>query len=175
MNAHVFVDESKSRGYLLAAAIVPPQDLARMRKLLGALRLPRQRRIHFTGESDARRKMILRSLTDAGVQVTIYDASSYVQVKDARDAAMTRLVDDAAKIGASMLLIEREDGTLRSDCAIIRARTERAGCRDSLRFAHVRAYEECLLAIPDAVAWSWAKGGHWRQRAQLLVAQAVNV
>jgi hypothetical protein len=32
MSAHVFVDESKSRGYLLAAAIVPEDDVARSGK-----------------------------------------------------------------------------------------------------------------------------------------------
>jgi hypothetical protein len=33
----------------------------------------------------------------------------------------------------------------------------------------MRAYEESLLAIPDAIAWSWAKGGHWRARVSEIV------
>lgn len=175
MNAHVFVDESKARGLLLAAAVVPAQELASLRRLIDSLRLPGQRRIHFTAESDPRRKIILAALQDAHTQVTIYDATSYKSVKNARDAALTRLVDDAAKIGAQMLVIERDDQSEASDKMIIRSRTQVAGCGDTLRYTHKRAYEECLLAIPDAAAWSWAKGGHWRRRVDGIVVEVVRL
>jgi hypothetical protein len=55
MTAHVFVDESKARGFLLVAALVLPGDLAQARKQVGALRLPGQRRVHFATESASRR------------------------------------------------------------------------------------------------------------------------
>jgi hypothetical protein len=160
LSAHVFVDESKFRGYLLAAAIVPAADLTRLRKLVESLRMPRQRRIHFTTESDSRRKLILSRLAEAGTHAEIYDASGYARFQQARDAAMTCLVDDAAKAGTAMLVIECDDQAVSSDRAIIRARAERAGCLDTFRYAHKRAHEECLLAIPDAMAW--AKGGKGR-------------
>jgi len=175
MNAHVFVDESKSRGLLLAAALVPPDELARLRKLVDGLRLPRQRRIHFTAESDARRKIILTALADAHVQAIVYDASAHKDVKKARDTALSRLVDDVAKMGAQMLVIERDDQSEASDRAIIRERAGQAGCRDRLRYVHKRSHEECLLSIPDAVAWSWAKAGHWRMRTDRIVSEVVRV
>jgi hypothetical protein len=137
--------------------------------------MPRQRRIHFTAESDSRRKIILAALHDAHAQAIIYDATAYRSVKSARDAALTRLVDDAAKIGAQMLVIERDDQSEASDKVIIRGRTQIAGCSDTLRYTHKRAYEEPLLAIPDAVAWSWAKSGHWRQRVTGIVAEVVRL
>ena len=28
----------------------------------------------------------------------------------------------------------------------------------------MRANDELLLCLPDAIAWCWAKGGHWRTR-----------
>lgn len=171
MNAHVFVDESKADGLLLAAAVVPAQEVANLRKLIDSLRMPRQRRIHFTAESDARRKVILAALRRARVQVTIYDATSIKNVKSARDAALARLVDDAAKIGAQMLVFERDDPSEASDKMIIRSRLQIAGCGDTLRYAHKRAHAEFLLAIPNAVAWSWAKGSHWRQRVHDVVTE----
>jgi hypothetical protein len=175
MHPHVFVDESKARRYYLAAAVVPMDKLDQLRKLVGALRLPGQRRIHFTTEGDPRRKTILSVMAAAGACVTIYDASCYTDVKDARDAAMTQLVDDAAKMGARKLVIELDTNVVTSDRKIIRDRAERAGCLDTLIYEHRRAREECLLAIPDAVAWAWAKGGNWRQRAKPLVSAAVKV
>ncbi|GGR66143.1 hypothetical protein GCM10010169_07020 [Micromonospora fulviviridis] len=46
---------------------------------------------------------------------------------------------------------------------------------DSLRCEHLRAYEECLLAIPDALAWCWARGGPWRSAVRGLVTEVREV
>jgi hypothetical protein len=35
-----------------------------------------------------------------------------------------------------------------------------------LRYEHQRASAEQLLAIPDAIAWCWVKGGHWRRQIE---------
>jgi len=43
------------------------------------------------------------------------------------------------------------------------------GCRDRLRYDHLRASAEQLLAVPDAVAWCWACGGEWRRRGDPVV------
>jgi len=176
MKAHAFADESKNHGFVLAAAIVKPCDLVQLRRQIGALRLPRQRRIHFTAESDTRRKTILSVMAaTAGRIVYIYDASAIHDIKAARDAAMTLLVDDLAKLGAELLVIEQDDQAVASDKKIIKERIERAGCQDTFRYQHRRAHEECLLAIPDAVAWAWPKGGRWRQRTSGLVAYSTEV
>jgi hypothetical protein len=177
MKPQAFVDESKYRhGYLLAAAVIMSSDVAKVRKPVGALRLPGQRRIHFTAERDTRRKTILSVMEAvAPHSVTIYDASSYRNPKVARDAAMGALVDDLAKLGAERLIIEQDDQAVASDRRIIRERAERAGCQDMLRYQHQRAYEEPLLAIPDAVAWAWAKGRPWRLLASGLVSHVTTV
>jgi hypothetical protein len=47
--------------------------------------------------------------------------------------------------------------------------TRAAGCRDTLRYEHRRAASELALAIPDAIAWCWAKGGNWRRRIEPIV------
>lgn len=176
MQPHVFVDESKARHYLLAAAVVPADKLDQVRKLVGALRLPGQRRIHFTTEGDTRRKTILSVMASAAEAcVTVYDASAISDVKQARDKAMAQLVDDAAKMGARRLVIERDTNVVESDKKIIRERAERAGCLDTLIYEHRRAHEECLLSIPDAVAWAWAKRGPWRERAKPLVSSVIRI
>jgi hypothetical protein len=176
MSAHIFVDESKHRGFLLAAAVVAPGELAGLRRQVSALRLSRQRRLHFTSESDARRKMILAAMIEAaGRCVAVYQVTGHHRDRDARDIAMARLVDDAAKIGAARLVIESDEPAVASDRRIIRDRAALAGCLDTLAYEHRRPFEECLLAIPDAAAWCWAKGGDWRRRAGPLVSQVVAV
>jgi hypothetical protein len=74
-----------------------------------------------------------------------------------------------------MLVIERDDQSEASDRLIIRERAGAAGCLDRMRYVHKRSHEECLLSIPDAVAWSWAKAGHWRERVSRIVTETIRV
>jgi hypothetical protein len=53
--------------------------------------------------------------------------------------------------------------------------TRAAGCRETLRYEHRRAASEMLLAVPDAVAWCWAKGGDWRRRIEPVVTDVRDV
>jgi len=172
---HIFGDESKARGFVLAAAIVQPCDLGRLRSEVGALRLPRQRRLHFANESDGRRKAIIKHFGAAGISAVIYDGSRYQDGKAARDAVIGQLADDAAAMAAACLILELDDSVAANDRAIIRERLLKAGRHNSLRYEHRRAHEECLLAIPDAVAWCWVKGGHWRRFADAIVTDVVRL
>jgi hypothetical protein len=52
--------------------------------------MARQRRIHFTKESDARRKQILDALGELALEVTIYDGSAHRAVGSARRAIYPR-------------------------------------------------------------------------------------
>jgi hypothetical protein len=71
---HVFVDGTKSRDYVMAAAAVLPGDLVAARKQLRGLLLPRQERIQFKGEKDSRRRQLMAEMCQLDVQVTLYVA-----------------------------------------------------------------------------------------------------
>ncbi len=60
-------------------------------------------------------------------------------------------------------MIEQDDSLLDWDRRQLYALAREAPL---LRYEHRRASAEQLLAIPDAIAWCWAKGGHWRRRIQ---------
>jgi len=51
---HVFLDETKRHGYVVAAAAVQPGDLAPLRSVVRGLVLPGQRRVHMKDERDSR-------------------------------------------------------------------------------------------------------------------------
>ncbi|MFI7519060.1 hypothetical protein OG994_22940 [Micromonospora globbae] len=169
MSAHVFVDETKERGLLIAAAVVPTPNLAPARKVIRGLVLPNQRRIHFHKERDDRRRQIVDAINGIGVQAVILDASDRSNMKAARDACLIELVSYAAKINAARLVIERDESTLRADRRLLFDEVQRAGLSGTLRYDHLRAHEECLLAIPDALAWCWAKRGRWRAAVHRMV------
>jgi hypothetical protein len=56
---HAYADESARRRYLIAAVLIDTSDLDPTRKVLRALRKPGQRRVHFSKESDPRRRLIV--------------------------------------------------------------------------------------------------------------------
>jgi hypothetical protein len=173
MHEHVFADENKAKGFVLVAVAVMPVDLAALRAQVNGFRLRGQRRLHFSHESDRRRKAIIGSLASADIQARVYDAAQYRDEKFARDLAIAQLADDAAAIGAARLVLEVDDSVVRNDRLIIRNRLLKAGCADSVRYEHRRAAEECLLALPDAIAWCWVKGSIWRKRAEPLIRDVV--
>lgn len=74
------------------------------------------------------------------------------------------MITYAHSADATRLVLEQDDSLLAWDARRLWEITGQVGCRDTLRYSHARASEELLLAVPDAVAWCWAKGGHWRDR-----------
>jgi hypothetical protein len=170
VSAHIFVDETKQRGYLLVAGVVVPGDLDPVRRVLRGLVLPGQRRLHMKNENDQRRRSIATAIAVSGVTATIYDAGRrYRNERERRAACLRSLITDAARRGDAMLVLEQDDTLLGWDNQRLIEFTREAGCRDTLRYEHRRAASELLLAVPDAVAWCWAKGGDWRRRVEPIV------
>jgi len=70
---------------------------------------------------------------------------------------------------------EQDDSLLWWDQQRLIEITREVGCRDTLRYEHRRAREELLLAIPDAIAWCWARGETWRRRVEPVVSKRQSV
>ena len=166
MSSHLFVDESKEHDYLLVASVQVSGELDDLRKLMRGLVLRGQRRVHMKKESDPRRRAIAAAICGAGVTASVYDAGQrYRGELDARAACLRGLVEDAAGRGDTLLVIEQDDSLLDWDRRQLYALTREARL-PLLRYEHRRASAEQLLAIPDAIAWCWAKGGDLRRRIE---------
>jgi len=138
VSSHIFVDETKDRDYLLVASAYVSSDIDELRKLMRALVLRGQRRVHMKKESEPRKRAI---------------------------ACLGALVVDAAHLDNPLLVLEQDDSLLDWDRRQLYALTREAQV-PLLRYEHRRASVEQLLAIPDAIAWCWAKGGDWRRRIE---------
>lgn len=169
MSSHVFVDETKRRGYLLVASAVVTGDLADTRRMLRGLVLSGQRRLHMKDESDSRKRSIATAIAVSGIAATIYDAGQrYRTERERRAECLRTLVVDLADHDVAMLVLEQDDTLVASDRKLLYRATRDAGCPE-LRYEHQRAATEQLLALPDAIAWCWAKGGDWRRRIEPVV------
>lgn len=165
----MFVDETKSRGLLLTAAAVLPGDLQTARSEMRSLLRSGQRRLHFAKEQDGRRKKILDVIDELGPEVVLYDGSRHAHHQQRRACLEAMMVDLSAN-GTRMLVLELDDSVVRHDEQVLYEQKRRLACVD-LRFEHLRAHAEPLLAIPDAVAWCWQRGSHWKTRVQNLVVE----
>lgn len=172
----LYVDETKARGYVLVAGALLPSDAGAIRKVVRALIAPGQYRVHMKAEKTPRQHLILSTLVELGVRAIVYEADSQRHRTDIarRHACLERLVHDAAG-GVEHLVLESDssqDGRDRQDLIEF---TRAAGCRESLTYEHVTAAAEPLLAVPDAIAWAWARGGAWRGRVEPLIDRVVRV
>ena len=131
-------------------------------------------RIHFKGERESRRRQILAAILELPVSVRIYSSDLRYEL-DAQQACLAKLVSDIAAAGASRLVIERDDSMVRHDRRTLIEAVAKAGCRDRLRYDHLRSDEDSLLWISDAVAWCWSKGGRWRRQVEPIVFEVIKV
>lgn len=164
MGAHIFVDEAKLRQYIVVAAFVEPRRLAPMRQAMRMLLLPGQRRLHFTKERDDRRRAILSTMCELDVEARVYVAPAGLSEVSARPLCLEALIQEAFEVGAKRLVLERDDSAVLRDNRLLSARISKADHEEGLSYEHMRAHEENLLWIPDAIAWSFAKGGDWTRR-----------
>jgi hypothetical protein len=171
---HLFVDETKSRGYLMIVACVMPNDLAQARSEVRKLLLPNQRKLHFTSERDSRRRFITEMMS-IGATATVHAAPPNTHELAARQACLRQLAIDAMRRSAEMLVIERDDSTLDHDRRTLFETLGSARNENAVRYEHKRPHEESLLWIPDAIAWCWSKGGVWRERVRHAVTQVVEL
>lgn len=175
MSVHVFVDETKASGLLIAAARVQPRQLAPTRTLLRGLLLARQERLHFTKEGRARQGQIAAALCASGVVVDIYDARTIPDQRLARRLVLEQLVADLAVAGAHRLVLEQDDSLIASDRRTLRAAVRTAGVVDELVYEHLPPRGEPLLWIADAVAWCWTHGSLWQDRVRPIIGEIQRV
>ena len=176
LSVTTFVDECKLGGFTLAASSIPCRDITRLRVTVNGLRQPAQPRLHFTDESQQKRKTIITTLVDAGgINTVIYDARGFDEPSEGHDAAVTRMAADQATVSVSRIVVEADDSVVAVEQVIIRQQLELVGVADIVGVDHLRAREEPLLAIPDAVVWCYTHGGEWLKLAEPLIADVVTL
>ncbi|NVN00774.1 DUF3800 domain-containing protein [Arthrobacter sp. SDTb3-6] len=171
--AQVFVDESKSKAYYVAASAIAPADVTTARKSIAALCRPGQRRVHFKSESDSSRNAFLTGAIAAGLQTRLYVARNMAD-KAARTLCLERLLDDLVMAGARKLVLESDESLEQSDRRTIAQHLRQFDEGGELRYMHCKSNEEPLLWVSDAVAWCHQRGGDWIRKAAPLVQEIID-
>lgn len=167
----VFIDESKSRGYIVAATAASPASIHGSEKALRSLLKSGQRRLHFKSERDSRHKEILYRMCELDLRAAVWIAKG-LSDKEARPLCFTSLTAELLDSQVESLYIERDDSLIAADkriiAEILRKRRPRA-----FKYSHVIPREQPLLWVSDAVAWSYSNGGDWLRRTAPLIGERV--
>jgi hypothetical protein len=139
--------------------------------------LPGQTRIHMVKEGNSRRREIADVICNSGVTATVYDAGHRYGSDQlgARAACLQAVIDDTTAGEQTLLVLEQDDSLIQWDKRLLYRTVRAAGRTDTLRYEHRRAKTEPVLAIPDAIAWCWARRGQWRQRIRHAVTTVIEV
>lgn len=178
MSGHVFVDETKARDYLLVAVAIENVDLKSARSTIRSLTMPGQARLHMHSESDARRRKILTEISKLPIEATIFRAVGADRPRrreaDRRKACLKELVTGAIRDARTSICLEHDDSMIQVDRSVLIAVTKAHRAENDLQYRHDRAASEPLLALPDAIAWAWARGGEWRPRCEGMVTKVID-
>ena len=164
MTVHAFIDESqRGRFYLVCVVLVDPGDLPAVRVGLRALLMPGQRRLHFVNESARRRRGLLAAMSKLPVRARVYTSTKKEPL--ARRQALAAILSGSGNVDITRIVIERREASQdtqerRQIAAAIRAGNAPA----ALSYQHLSGYEEPLLWVADAVAWSCGAQDNWRSR-----------
>ena len=118
-------------------------------------------------------RAIAAALSAMPVAAVVFDARGVRDPRVARERALAYAVDRLAANSVRRLILEQDDSLVQSDRRVL-FRATRAAAYD-LEYVHARPASEPLLWIPDAIAWSVARGGDWARRISDLIDATVIV
>jgi hypothetical protein len=161
--------------YLLAAALVRPDELASTRSLMRGLRVAGERKVHFAHERETIQKRILSTLVSANIRTRVY--VGHGRPDSTRADVMRMMVADLVSVGMSRLVLDsRGRDRDQLDARVIQSALARAGVNsDKVTYDHLRSHDEPALWVADVVAWCYGAGGEWRRRIDPIVDHVANV
>ena len=169
----IFIDESKSKNYIVCAVKVQTSKVPEVRKILSGLRLRGQNRIHFVSESDRRRKQILATLRKLDVEVVFF-VSKAPSDAQARSLCLRAMVMDLNPETSYQIWLEVEINHLDLDRSVITKSLRAVNRQESVEFTHSDSKVQSLLWLPDALAWCENRGGIWRRELDGFKTRTVN-
>jgi len=167
MTVQIFVDESKRNGFVMAAAGVSADSVAKYRKQLRRCLKPGVRRFHCTSATDSERRQVIALISAWPATVDIFVSDSRSE-SVSRHACLSAVAVCACDQVAGRLVIEADHSHDRAD-----RNTLTMAMRDqqhSVRWDLASPNSEELLWVPDAVAWCWTHpSSKWRSLVDPLV------
>lgn len=177
VSVHAFIDESgRDRRYFICVAVVDPADLAPTRRQLSALLLRGQRELHFKTEKPPRRRLLADRISRLPLATYIYETGRTPKTEEQdRQRCLEQATHDLVELRARRAVLDSRDHRDSHDTATIYRALGRRPSETEVTYEHLNSASVPLLWIPDAVAWCYGAGGHWRRRVMPIVSKVIEV
>jgi hypothetical protein len=159
----ILVDESKRKDYILCAVEINMALAPAARVTLNRLRLKGQRSIHFLTESDSRKKFILSTFAEISSNATCFIARGRPD-NFARDLCLKALVASLCSAENYVIIFDMDFTRLSADRQTLIIELDKSEMREKVEYRHQEPHHEYLLWLPDAIAWSYARGWPWKDQ-----------
>jgi hypothetical protein len=110
-----FIDETKTKQYVMVAAVVDSADLDSLRRAMRAHLRGGQRAIHFNAESPSRRRVVMATIAASPVVARVYRTVTRIDDKTAREMSLRQIARDARNQTVQRLVLESDDSLVASD------------------------------------------------------------
>ena len=178
MGTHLFIDETKAKSYVVVAVVCPDEALNPARRSVGRLVLRGQRTIHMKNESDRRRAQIAEAvcgLSDHGITAHVLDAGRGPESELLRrERALRAVVLLAAKQSPSSIVLDLDQTLVARDARTLSSAIGEVA-EPSITYSHDVSRSQPLLALPDAIAWCWARNRNWRRQIAPIISNVRDV
>ncbi len=149
----------------MAVAAINAAGIESARKQLRGQLVSGQHRIHFNKESNERRRKVINLICQQGWHTLIVIHPSKNEVL-ARSSCLDAVIRYAIEVNAVRMVIETDDSARQADKRALFDAGRRLPFAEDFTYNHMRARNEELLWVPDAIAWCFARGGEWRKRIE---------
>ena len=162
-----YIDESKSKSYILVLHLMLPRNQTSVRKALAQKLLAGQRSIHFRKESDRRRVLIIRLLLSLDLKVIVFRAAVKNQTL-ARNILIENVCENLVRFEITELVFELDKMSIDGDNQLLNQ------MRPRVPWDHRERHQEPLLWVADAVAWCVNRGGEWERMVRPLILETIS-
>ena len=161
----VFIDESKAKDFILCAVSIDNNALHLARSVTRQQVMAGQRYVHFVSESRNRKLAILNAYSNINLTADFFIVKEGTAAQR-RSKALRQLVRTLPISTSVNLVFDNDENYTAMDREILRAELTRMSMVPLVSYSHLPYRNEPLLWLPDALAWTKAKGKEWTRQLE---------
>ena len=174
MPMNVFLDESISNdSYYIVTSEVPTTHCRQFRTSMRKFSKKAGRAIHMYEAPPPLKKHALQTVLEMNAEHVVFSmsTSSHTNV-ECRMRCLEAVVDYFAHSDVAVLTLDRSNTMGRDAKVLANFKTSQDRF---VTYRHIPSHQEPLLWLPDIVAWSYARGGRWRESVQPIIREVINL
>lgn len=157
----LLIDESKAKQFLLCVVEIDTRHLNKAKKVVKNTRKKGQSTVHFVSERASRKKEILSNYRDIDFRCKIFISANKKEIP-ARATCLKALIESLDEKESYSIILDRDETNVARDRVVFFENLRKKRFSKDVEYKHHEPSQENLLWIPDAIAWTVAKGGSWK-------------